>query len=255
MDQIKSGKLIAKLRKEKGLTQGDLGDMVGVSDRSVSKWERGISFPNVAIINEVCNILGITSNELLNGELNPKDTDNNDDTSMLEEYIKSTELRRKKKRLIILSTLVFITVISLIIAFINRPKTYILSSNDINHFNIYGTVKINKNKIIVNIDRIVFYDKELNNKLITGYELNIMCNSDFIFNQGYINNHVTITEKQTIEEFLKTFEISFENNSIQNIKCIIHDGMMLRIKFLDENNENIEEKLDISMYRPRHKKT
>ena len=70
MDQEKIGKLIAKLRKSKGLTQSELGEMVGVGFRAVSKWENGITSPDISIINDLSKILGISADELLQGELN-----------------------------------------------------------------------------------------------------------------------------------------------------------------------------------------
>ena len=73
MDQEKIGKLIAKQRKMKGLTQQQLGDMVGVGYRAVSKWETGLTMPDISNINELCKILDITSDELLKGELNKKE--------------------------------------------------------------------------------------------------------------------------------------------------------------------------------------
>ena len=57
MDNKKIGNLIASLRKSKGLTQQDLGDLVGVGFRAVSKWERGITMPDISIINELSKIL------------------------------------------------------------------------------------------------------------------------------------------------------------------------------------------------------
>ena len=74
MDQEKIGKLIARQRKMKGLTQSELGDKVGVGYRSVSKWERGINLPDISIINKLSEILGISSDELLKGEVTNKDT-------------------------------------------------------------------------------------------------------------------------------------------------------------------------------------
>lgn len=68
MDQSKIGKFIATCRKEKGLTQAQLAEMVGVSDRAVSKWETGRSMPDSSIMLDVCAAIGINVNELLNGE-------------------------------------------------------------------------------------------------------------------------------------------------------------------------------------------
>lgn len=68
MDQIRTGKFIAELRKEQGLTQRELADRLCVSDKTVSKWECGNGLPEVSIMLPLCEILGISVNELLSGE-------------------------------------------------------------------------------------------------------------------------------------------------------------------------------------------
>ena len=68
MDQVKTGNLIAYCRKEKGLTQANLAEQLGVSDRAVSKWETGRSLPDADNMLELSRILGITVDELLKGE-------------------------------------------------------------------------------------------------------------------------------------------------------------------------------------------
>lgn len=68
VDQEKIGRLIAKCRKEKKLTQVELADKLGVTDKSVSKWENGKCLPDVSLYRDLCNILGITLNEFFIGE-------------------------------------------------------------------------------------------------------------------------------------------------------------------------------------------
>lgn len=68
MDQIKTGKFIAKRRKEKGLTQFQLAEALCVTDRAVSKWETGRSLPDSSIMLALCDLLEITVTELLKGE-------------------------------------------------------------------------------------------------------------------------------------------------------------------------------------------
>lgn len=68
MDQVKIGKFIAQMRKEKGLTQAQLAETVGVSDRAVSKWETGRAMPDSSIMIDVCDAIGISVTELLCGE-------------------------------------------------------------------------------------------------------------------------------------------------------------------------------------------
>ena len=69
MDQTKIGRFIAQRRKDKELTQAQLAEKLGITDRAVSKWETGKSMPDSSIMLELCEILGITVNELLSGEV------------------------------------------------------------------------------------------------------------------------------------------------------------------------------------------
>ena len=68
MDQIRTGKFIAELRKEQGLTQRELAERLCISDKTVSKWECGNGLPEVSFMLPLCEILGISVNELLSGE-------------------------------------------------------------------------------------------------------------------------------------------------------------------------------------------
>ena len=68
MDNIKIGSFIAELRKEKELTQREMADRLGVSDKTVSKWERGINLPDPSLYFPLCEMLGISINELFAGE-------------------------------------------------------------------------------------------------------------------------------------------------------------------------------------------
>lgn len=73
MDLIKIGKYIAFKRKEQVLTQKQLAEKLNMSDKSVSKWERGICLPDVSVYLELCKILDISINEFLAGEDIPKE--------------------------------------------------------------------------------------------------------------------------------------------------------------------------------------
>lgn len=68
MNQERIGKFIAKCRKEKKLTQQDLAEQLGVTDRSVSNWENGKNMPDLSLFKPLCNILDITINDLMSGE-------------------------------------------------------------------------------------------------------------------------------------------------------------------------------------------
>ena len=68
MNLIKIGKLISDCRKKKNLTQEQLAENLYITDRAVSKWERGISLPDADKMLDLCNIIDINVNELLSGE-------------------------------------------------------------------------------------------------------------------------------------------------------------------------------------------
>ena len=68
MNQERIGKLISTCRKEKKLTQKELANLLNVTDKSVSKWERGICLPDVSLYKPLCEILGITLNDFFAGE-------------------------------------------------------------------------------------------------------------------------------------------------------------------------------------------
>ncbi len=76
MDQLKIGKFITEQRKSKNLTQSQLAEKLFVTDKAVSKWERGKSMPDSAIMLELCAILDISVNELLNGTKMQKEEQN-----------------------------------------------------------------------------------------------------------------------------------------------------------------------------------
>ena len=68
MDQVKIGKFIAELRIEKALTQKELAEKMGISDKTISKWECGRGLPEISLMMSLCNQLDVSVNELLSGE-------------------------------------------------------------------------------------------------------------------------------------------------------------------------------------------
>ena len=75
MDSGKTGTLIAEARKAKGLTQRQLAETLHISDRTVSKWERGAGFPDVALLEPLADALGLTVRSLLRGEAEPPEAE------------------------------------------------------------------------------------------------------------------------------------------------------------------------------------
>lgn len=76
MDCIKTGRLIARLRKEKGLTQKSMADALGISNKTISKWETGLGCPDLSLWPDLSTILGAEISQLMEGEIVPNKPDN-----------------------------------------------------------------------------------------------------------------------------------------------------------------------------------
>lgn len=74
MDADKIGKLIYQLRKEKNMTQKQVADAMNISDKTISKWERGQGCPDISLLRELANILEVSVDSILSGEINTNDS-------------------------------------------------------------------------------------------------------------------------------------------------------------------------------------
>ena len=113
MDLIKIGKFISSKRKEKNLTQSELALKLYITDRAISKWENGVSLPDVGTMPLLCEILNITINDLMSGEV----VDMKDNERKLEENLmKIASLKEEKDRALLRIEIVlgFISVVSFI---------------------------------------------------------------------------------------------------------------------------------------------
>ena len=116
MDQIKTGKFIAEQRKANGLSHMQLAEKLGITDRAVSKWETGKSLPDASIMLELCEILKITVNDLLSGEVVTMDNYNKEMENNLLEMIKQKE--KSDKKLLSLEIFIGFTATVVLFAFI-----------------------------------------------------------------------------------------------------------------------------------------
>lgn len=125
MNQKRIGDFISKLRKEKEMTQVELANHLGVTDRAISKWENGRGLPDLSLIRELCDILGISINELLNGEKIKKEeykkvSDNNLINTL--EYGKQELKKRNKVSILIISIVMLITLTLLTLFMIDTHR-------------------------------------------------------------------------------------------------------------------------------------
>ena len=116
MDQIKIGKFIADERKTKKYTQRELADKLGISDKTISKWERGNGFPEVSLLLPLCNELNITVNELLSGErLQEVDYKKKAEENMVNLVKEAQENKKKIVMSALVATLVIIAAVPLFV--------------------------------------------------------------------------------------------------------------------------------------------
>ena len=126
MDQGKIGKFIAKLRKEKGLTQKQLAEKLNVTDRAVSNWENGRRMPDLSLFKPLCETLEITINELILGEKVPEEKQKETSETVLLNTLKNSEQKQKRNNhlISILFTFCFIFLLILFITIVHFKEVY-----------------------------------------------------------------------------------------------------------------------------------
>lgn len=130
MDLVKIGKYIAGKRKALGVTQKQLAEKLNMSDKSVSKWERGICLPDVSVYMELCEILGISINEFLAGEdIDAENVEKKSEDNIIQ-VTKDSKKKQKnlKSILAVVTTFAVIMVLVLGVVFVHKvmqPKNYI----------------------------------------------------------------------------------------------------------------------------------
>ena len=127
MDQEKIGKFILTLRKEKNMTQMELADKLGITDRAISKWENGRGMPDLSLIKPLCEALNISVNELLSGErLDKKEYQDKVEENILNtiDYTNTKIKKTKNKfKVVILAILFVILAFPIMFAIdVNRMK-------------------------------------------------------------------------------------------------------------------------------------
>ena len=132
MDLVKIGKYIAGKRKALGMTQKQLAEKLNMSDKSVSKWERGICLPDVSVYMELCEILGISINEFLAGEdIDAENVEKKSEDNIIQ-VTKDSKKKQKnlKSILAVVTTFAVIMILVLGAVFVHKvmqPKNYIIA--------------------------------------------------------------------------------------------------------------------------------
>ncbi len=165
MDLVKIGKYIAGKRKELGLTQRQLADKLGMSDKSVSKWERGVCLPDVALYSDLCGILGISINEFLAGEDIPQESVVQKSEENIIGVATASKHRQKKLKSVI-GILLAVSIIALSVngaMLVNEywPQNYIYPNNNTK------SVEMETVKMLSGPDGALIYDYKTSDKYKT----------------------------------------------------------------------------------------
>ncbi|MCD8232295.1 MAG: helix-turn-helix transcriptional regulator [Clostridiales bacterium] len=138
IDMQKTGRFITVCRKEKGWTQKQLGEQVGVSDRAVSKWERGKSFPDISLLEPLCECLGISVSEFFAGKRIESEEYHGVTERMLVEAIGSKRLYRLEAAVQVLNIL---AALAIVLPFLLPQNSFIPELNVTNGaFWLFGIV-------------------------------------------------------------------------------------------------------------------
>lgn len=217
MDQQKIGNFIISLRKENNMTQAELGDKVGVTDRAVSRWENGHNLPDIMVMEKLSEVFNITLVELMNGEKAEviKEADLDKLTENAIAYHKA-RMRAYFKRLIIgLLAVIGVLFVTLLLIFcinnFNKCKVYRIESDTSDMFVTGMVVKTNKSTKLV-ISNFEFRNFEIESVYAIDYHL--MINGKDVFHAGDDLEKFEITRKARYldkSSYFKTLTIYLDN--------------------------------------------
>lgn len=225
MTEDSFGKTLAKLRKERKLTQQELADLLNVTNKTISKWETNTTAPDIDTLKRISQVLKVPVDVLLgNSKLTVTDSHN------------KHKLTKKKLILILSLVLVIIYFIYYLTSiFITKTKSYSLISGD-ERFTIAGNITTEGNQYYLSLVVRGINDELLENKIINNAEYSIIINDKIIYNNGDISS-TTLTDNQSLSKYISKISINHTDKKKENLKSILENGLILRIKYIDENYE------------------
>lgn len=142
MDKLKTGELIREARKGKKYTQSELGDLIGVTNKAVSRWENGESFPDIGVLENLAQVLDLKVQDIVTGEVQQDDKNEIDMEEALTELLRQSkiQLREKKKRIlgIVAAVMALSCAVFVGIAGLQGPWGIFASSSGIAYYILYG---------------------------------------------------------------------------------------------------------------------
>ena len=251
MDQGKIGDFISELSKQKKMTQAELGDIVGVTGKAVSRWERGLNLPDRMIMNKVSEALGVSTTELLNGErVVDLSKDNLDEITKnsVEYYKKKLIAKFKKIGLISISVLILFTLLIFMIFYFNNAgscNVYSISSES-TELDARGIITQTKDKTTIVISNFQYYGTNIENVYSIDYDL--VLNGKVIASGGYDLNDINFAkEKLDIQGFFRIITIYLDTNKLYNFDNDY--SLTVNFKYVDNNHEESYFELPLTINR------
>lgn len=209
MDQEKIGKFILELRKDKKMTQQELADKIGVTDRAISKWENGRGMPDISLMKPLCEILDITLNELISGEkIDKKEYQKKSDENIFK-TIKYTNKKTKffKKFLICLISIFLILILMFIIDVrrMNQNEEVVFSTWG---FDYFPAINLNDEEIEIAVRNYLIEKGDSESKHYDGEKT-------FVSMRVFLLDEVTKDEHYNFYAWVLEGKYYLENNEIK----------------------------------------
>ena len=243
MDVNKIGKFILYLRKEKKLTQFQLGEKLGVSDKTVSKWERGVCLPTPVLVDKLIQFFDISIMEFYAGERNKKlkdDIVNETIKTAVELTKKDTNKKYKKIISSIMLCCVFIIFILLIIFAYSTYDKYnayeITSSNE--KYSANGNLVFGGKDSYISIQNLGIMDEELLNKKGYCFEYRLDLDNVLIQVDGDIYSFEKTNQSELIllKDYVEDISIYIKDDlsDLLKDKDLLNESLSLKIKYFNE---------------------
>lgn len=223
-DLTKMGKHIFDLRKGLGYTQKQLGEMLDVSDKTVSKWEQGDVAPDITILTSLAKALNVSVNEILYGEKEEPKIEDEKSLKLLNLYTKQMKLSLVRKILVISFAVFVFVVLGFYLNGYSRWKVTRLSID--NDYNITGFMVTNTEESKVVLNHITYVSEKEEKIIISEIDIKILYEGKVIYKK------TTILDKpMDITNVFSNYVIAFEIK-----KSLTRDNLSIVIDCLDIDN-------------------
>lgn len=234
MNYEKIGKFILEIRKTKNLTQKQLAEKIGVTDKAVSKWERGLGCPDVSLLGELSNALDVGIGELLNGERNENLKDNNEFIEKAVLFSNQCTQKNIYNKLSYL-VLILISLLSIYLVFVNIVQLKFLNNKSEYYVNQATIAKMQEEYDLIQ-SKIDFLKNNNIDKLKIGnvdyQDILIMTSEEYL-------NNISRTNLLNFEGKLKLSTLELINfNGYLNNPIGASSFMLHLLKLLEYDNKN-----------------